>query len=144
MRRVLLPVDGSRHAFAAALYVIAFARSHGALEVHVVNIEPAPVAGQTHGLESEAMQEQFEARAQVAMNPVLNALTKAGIAHHSCVKFGEPAEAIVGLVDELGCDTIVMGTRGLGGLAALTLGSVTRKVLHLATVPVVCVKASND
>jgi nucleotide-binding universal stress UspA family protein len=44
------------------------------------------------------------------------------------------------LADELGCDTIVMGTRGLGGLA---LGSITRQVLHLANKPVVCIKADD-
>jgi len=35
-----------------------------------------------------------------------------------------------------------MGTRGLGGLAALALGSVTRKILHLSKLPVICIQAS--
>lgn len=144
MRSVLLPVDGSKHAFAAALYLIEFAKSHGSLEVHVVNVEPAPVAWQTHGMEEEAIQSHLTARAHIALKPVLNVLNEAGIAHKTYVRQGDTAEIVVALADELGCDSIVMGTRGLGGLAALALGSVTRKVLHLSTKPVVCVKAEND
>lgn len=144
MRSVLLPVDGSKHAFAAAIYLIEFARLHGSLEVHVVNVEPAPVAWQTHGMEEEVIQSHLTARAHIALKPVLNALNEAGIAHKTYVRQGETAEIVVALADELGCDSIVMGTRGLGGLAALALGSVTRKVLHLSTKPVICVKAEND
>jgi nucleotide-binding universal stress UspA family protein len=144
MRSVLLPVDGSRHAFAAALYLIDFASLHGAPEVHVVNVEPPPVLWQTHGMESEAIQSHLAVQAHIAMNPVLNALNEAGVAHHSYVKVGDTAETIVALADELGCDTIVMGTRGMGGLAALALGSVTRKVLHLTKVPVVCIKDTTN
>lgn len=144
MRNVLLPVDGSRHAFAAALYLIDFTKLHGALEVHVVNIEPAPVQWQTRGLEAESVQGQLTARAHIALSPVLNVLNEAGVAHRTHIKLGETAETIAALADELGCDTIVMGTRGLGGLAALALGSVTRKVLHLAKVPVICVKGSES
>lgn len=144
MRSVLLPVDGSKHAFAAALYLIEFAKLHGSLEVHVVNVEPAPVAWQTHGMEEEAIQNHLTARAHIALKPVLNVLNEAGIAHKTYVRQGDTAEIVVALADELGCDSIVMGTRGLGGLAALALGSVTRKVLHLSTKPVVCVKAEND
>lgn len=140
MRNVLLPVDGSRHAFAAALYLIEFAKLHGALEVQVVNIEPAPIQWQTRGLEAESVQGQLTARAHIALSPVLNAFNEAGITYHSHIKLGDTAETIAALTDELGCDTIVMGTRGLGGLAGLALGSVTRKVLHLAKVPVICVK----
>lgn len=144
MRSVLLPVDGSKHAFAAALYLIEFAKLHGELEVHVLNIEPPPVSWQTHGMEDDAIQAHLTARAHIALKPVLNVLNEAGIHHKTHVKLGDTAETIVALADELGCDSIVMGTRGLGGLAALALGSVTRKVLHLATKPVTCIKAEND
>jgi nucleotide-binding universal stress UspA family protein len=35
---------------------------------------------------------------------------------------------------------IIMGTRGLGGVRGLLLGSVTTQLLHLADVPVTLVK----
>lgn len=144
MKSVLLPVDGSKHAFAAALYLVQFAKLHGDLEVHVLNVEPPPIAWQTHGMEENAIEKHLAARANIVQKPVVAALSEAGIRHESHVRFGDTAEVIVALAEELGCDTIVMGTRGLGGLAALALGSVTRKVLHLASKPVVCIKADDD
>ncbi|MBU1364236.1 MAG: universal stress protein [Gammaproteobacteria bacterium] len=144
MKSVLLPVDGSKHAFAAALYLVQFAKLHGDLEVHVLNVEPQPVAWQTHGMEEDAIERHLAARANIVQKPVVAALSEAGIRHKTHVRLGDTAEIIVALADELGCDTIVMGTRGLGGLAALALGSVTRKVLHLANKPVVCIKADDD
>ena len=141
MHNILLPVDGSRHAFAAALYVIEFAKRHGTLEVHVANIEPEFAQWPPRTPEPGADPDQLTARAHIAMKAVLHAFNEAGIRHQSHVRQGEVAESIVALAGELGCDTIVMGTRGLGGLAAVTLGSVTRKVLLLTTLPVLCVKA---
>jgi nucleotide-binding universal stress UspA family protein len=52
-------------------------------------------------------------------------------------------ETLAALADELGCDHIIMGTRGLGAISSIVLGSVTRKVLHLANVPVTCVKSES-
>ena len=40
----------------------------------------------------------------------------------------------------LGCDAIVMGTRGLGTVQTLLLGSTALKVLHLVDVPVTLIK----
>ena len=53
---------------------------------------------------------------------------------------GDPARAIVKLVRKLNCDLIVMGTRGMGAVAGLVLGSVANKVVHLARTPVTLVK----
>ena len=72
----------------------------------------------------------------------MNAFSQAGINCDTTLHIGDPAPTIVTLADEIGCDTIVMGTRGLGGLAALALGSVTRKILHLSKLPVICIQAS--
>lgn len=145
MRKVLLPVDGSKHAFEAALFLIDLNKPlNGQLEVHVLNVEPHPIPWQTHGMEPEAIQEHLVARAHIAVNPVLGALQEAGITHQCHIKQGNTAEIIVASAEEIGCDTIAMGTRGLGSVASLTLGSVTNKVLHLAKVPVICIKAKGD
>ena len=51
-----------------------------------------------------------------------------------------PGETIVAFAEDVGADEIVMGTRGLGGLAGLLLGSVATEVISLAKVPVTLVK----
>lgn len=140
MRRILLLVDGSEQAYRSAQFVADFVKQHGSLEIHVVNVEPAPLEWQTHGMETEAIKGHLAARAHLAMNPVLDLFKEAGIACHTHIKQGEVAETVVTLADELGCDAVVMGTRGLGAISGLALGSVTRKVLHLSRLPVVCIK----
>ena len=47
MRKILLPVDGSPHAFEAACFVIGLQRRIAELEAHVVAIEPKPMDWQT-------------------------------------------------------------------------------------------------
>ncbi|MDP1900390.1 MAG: universal stress protein [Rubrivivax sp.] len=42
--------------------------------------------------------------------------------------------------DELGCDGIVMGTRGMTAIGSVVMGSVATKVVHAANVPVTLVK----
>ncbi len=51
-----------------------------------------------------------------------------------------PADAVLRVADEVGADMIVMGSRGLGKLADLLLGSVSHKVSHLSKCTCVTVK----
>ena len=50
------------------------------------------------------------------------------------------AEAILEAAGRRQCDLIVMGTRGLGRLAGLLLGSVSQKVVQHAQCPVLLVR----
>ena len=52
---------------------------------------------------------------------------------------GPAAEAILRVAELEGCDLIVMGSRGLGMVQGLLLGSVSYRVLHHATIPVLVV-----
>jgi len=140
MRKVLLPVDGSDSAFQTALYLVEFVRQHGPIEVHVVNVQPKPVGWQTRGMEKDVINDHLAVEAQLAMKPILHVLNEEKIPYQTHVKLGDPAETLAALADGLGCDHIVMGTRGLGAISGIVLGSVTRKVLHLAKVPVLCIK----
>ena len=53
---------------------------------------------------------------------------------------GDAAQEIVEYAKTHHCEGIVMGTRGLGSVATLVLGSVAHKVLHLTHVPITLVK----
>ncbi len=55
-------------------------------------------------------------------------------------KEGDPAEAILQVAEDRAADLIVMGSRGLGTVAELLLGSVSQKVIHLAKAPCMIVR----
>ncbi len=67
-------------------------------------------------------------------------LADAGIPFKTALRVGDAAENILKAVREARCDEIVMGTRGLGALAGLVLGSVAMKVVQLAKIPATLVK----
>jgi nucleotide-binding universal stress UspA family protein len=53
---------------------------------------------------------------------------------------GNAAEAILGAADSQGVDLIVIGSRGMGALKGLLMGSVSQKVSHLANCTCITVK----
>jgi nucleotide-binding universal stress UspA family protein len=54
---------------------------------------------------------------------------------------GPPARRMVELADEVGADEILVGSRGLGAIRAVTLGSVSHALLHETDRPVVVLTA---
>jgi len=62
-----------------------------------------------------------------------------GLDVHEELLFGPPAAEILSVADVRGCDLIVMGARGQGGLRSLLFGSQTQKVLGQAHCPVLVV-----
>lgn len=56
------------------------------------------------------------------------------------VERGQPADAILKLAGDIGADVIIMGSRGLGPIRELFLGSVSHNVVQNAKVPVLIVK----
>ncbi|MEW6336880.1 MAG: universal stress protein [Acidobacteriota bacterium] len=70
----------------------------------------------------------------------LIAAANAGSRVEACVVRGNPARMIAHFAEEEGFDLIVMATHGASGLHHALVGSVTRKVLHLAACPVLVVR----
>ncbi|MDP1558125.1 MAG: universal stress protein [Nitrosomonas sp.] len=74
------------------------------------------------------------------LTPAKARLESAGVAFDAHVRTGNPAEVITDLSREYHCDLIVMGTRGMGAIKNLLLGSVANKVIHLTEKPLLLVK----
>ena len=55
MRKLLVAVDGSQHSDHAVLFAVNFVKEHGPVEIHLINVEPKPVAWQTRGMEPESI-----------------------------------------------------------------------------------------
>ena len=45
---------------------------------------------------------------------------------------GDPAHTLIDILENFGCDMVVMGARGMGTLRSALLGSVSHEVLHAA------------
>jgi nucleotide-binding universal stress UspA family protein len=140
VRKVLLAVDGSTHALSAARWVARLRQVLPDLELHLLSVAPAPDLSRTHGLEREPMHQQLLDLAAGNARSAHLLLHAEGLHHHLHTRLGEPAETIVQTAQQLGCDHIVMGTRGLGAVSRVVLGSVAQGVLHLTEVPVTLVK----
>lgn len=56
------------------------------------------------------------------------------------LEVGHPSERIIAVSKEKACTSIVIGSRGLSGIAEFFLGSVSSKVSQYAAVPVLIVK----
>ena len=111
--------------------------SHG--EVWVLHLREREVMGKTGLLTSVESSDEAEAEVTAAVE----ALVQAGIKAHGVVRdtvFGHAAREIVSDAAEHGADVIVMGSRGLGEIAGLVLGSTAHKVIHLTDRPVLVVR----
>lgn len=56
------------------------------------------------------------------------------------LEFSSPVEGAMHAVEKYKCDTIVLGSRGLGTFKSLLSDSVSNKLLQVATIPVVVIK----
>ncbi len=135
---ILLSYDGSEHAINAARIAaqLALEQKHPSLWVVCV-VEDAP----------EPYQEPYKERTIASRSEQGESLLDQAsgiIGDRVEIKrqllFGDPAESIINVADTRACDLIVMGTRGLGPLRSLLVGSKTQKVVSLANCPVLVIK----
>lgn len=145
---LLVPIDGTPLASATVEQAVAFARPAGARLTFLHAL--ADLAAQGDGALLHAMAPDVFADAAAGNGRALLARAEAaaraaGVAATSVlVTSDRPHEAILQAARSRGCDLVFMASHGRRGLKGALLGSVTRKVLEAATLPVlVAAVASN-
>jgi nucleotide-binding universal stress UspA family protein len=113
------------------------------------NFRPSIGAASDTGLESQQLVKQAaEARGRLrwalgerlTSDACARANKKAVQTVRTVMRAGDPVKGILSVANEENADIIVMGRRGLGDLAGLLLGSVSRKVSHLGECACLTVK----
>jgi len=142
MLRILVAVDGSENANRAMEYVLQLAKNfREPLEVHVLNVQPPVTFGDIKRfVGQDALNAYYHDEGIKTLAAARQRLDKSAVAHTYHIGVGPVAETIVDYAREHGCVQIIMGTRGLGTISSLLIGSVAAKVLHLTAVPVTLVK----
>jgi len=139
---VLITVDGSSHSDRAVKHAIRlFHDSHKTLQLHVINVQYPISYGEISVYVAGADVKRFAREAgQRLLSSARKLLERANVPYVPHVAIGAIAETIVRFARNKRCDAIVMGTRGLGSVASLVLGSVATKVIHLTNLPVTLIK----
>ncbi|CAD5108031.1 universal stress protein [Zestomonas carbonaria] len=142
MRNVLLPFDGSEPARRAIHYLLDLKDEYPDIQVHVINVQsPAKVYGDYVPADMlERMRDGAMAHAREVIGEATALLEGSGIRFDTHAVFGEVVHEVVQAVKAFGCDTVVMGTRGMSNLGNLLMGSVATRVVHEVPVPVLLVK----
>ncbi|MFS8087179.1 MAG: universal stress protein, partial [Acidobacteriota bacterium] len=136
--KVLLAIDGSADANRAAEYVVRHAHQLGVSEVYVFNVQPRG-SYQAFALHRNEIVLEANSLGEHATAFARKALDEAKLSYRFQTELGEPADAIVHAAEAQQVSEVVMGTRGMGPLVNLALGSVAYKVIRLAQVPVTVV-----
>jgi len=141
MTKLLLPVDGSPSSRRAAELVVRMVRGQPAARVLLLNVQSPVMAWEISPYVTAEMVHQIHEKAgREAMKDARAVLESAGVPCEEHLLVGEPGEIIANVAAQEGVEGIVMGTRGMGPIKSLVLGSVATKVIHLVEVPVTLVK----
>ena len=146
-KHILIATDGSELATKALEHGLALAKRDGA-QITVVTVtelwSPLDVAHEVRQGRSDPVG-HFEEIAAAAAKRILDGAVQRAKAHGlMCdvvhVKDQHPAEGIIAVAKDKGCDLIVMTSHGRRGMSHLLLGSQAHEVLTHCTVPALIVR----
>ena len=134
-KKILCPVDFSDYSSLALRYATALSQENDAPLVICHSVpDLAKEMSYLEGNHFETVREALVSNAQEKLDLFAGPVDAIKI-----IDQGTPAEMILQTVKRTGCDLIVMGTHGHSGYERYFMGSVTNKILHKSTVPVLTV-----
>jgi nucleotide-binding universal stress UspA family protein len=136
-KNIVLAVDGSEYSDKALQHAKAIAERFEATLwlVHVFR-NPSDLLGYT---DFEKLYAKRKSAAQAVMDEARQKLGRTTFTVQEELQEGNETESILKVAENCTADLIVMGTRGLGAVKGLLVGSVSRKVIHYAACPVMVV-----
>lgn len=143
--KLLLASDGSDNSIRAADFTAELVAAAPAIKVTVLVVNDIIEKMKYYSpLRSPVVLEEvdvfFKEKTQDALDTTMEVFEKRGVKAAGVTRMGNPAQEIVDYAREEGFSHIVIGSRGLGSLKGIVLGSVSSKVIQLAGSPVTVVK----
>jgi nucleotide-binding universal stress UspA family protein len=139
--KILVPVDGSPSSDRALRFALSFVARMPTTEIRLLNVqEPFGLRDLKALPDRESMERLLHERGVHATKSAREMVTDARVYTECPIEFGDVAETIARYATEHRCDMVVMGSRGLGPVKSLVLGSVAMKVIHASEVPVTVVR----
>lgn len=139
-QRILLATDGSREAASAAYVASDLAERSGA-ELHVGHAWHETLGTHPHRYASL----DFELQAQHRLDRQVEEIeASAARVAGSYLRRGSTVEEVLDLAEDLDAGLILVGSRGLGRMERMMLGSVSEGLVHEADRPVLVIRGGED
>jgi nucleotide-binding universal stress UspA family protein len=141
--KILVPVDGSPASIRAVKLAVDQVKALPEASLVLVNVQNFSGLSLPEGAEimpSAWIQQEEQRAADEALKDAVTTCREAGISYVTRTERGGVAPTIDRVARDEHVQHICMGTRGLGGVRGLLLGSVATQLLHLVDVPVTLVK----
>jgi nucleotide-binding universal stress UspA family protein len=141
--KIIVPVAGSASANRAVEHALGLAGKSTDAEIILVNVQnqqTLEVSDVSAVISADDDREAAAHQSKKALRRAIGLCRKAEVQFEALAELGPVAETVARLARELKADQIVMGTRGLGALRGLVLGSVAANVIRLAEIPVTLIK----
>jgi nucleotide-binding universal stress UspA family protein len=137
LKNIVLAFDGSEYSNRALQYAKTFAeRFEATLWLVHVFTHTSDLLGYE---DYEKFYSKRKAGGQALLDEALQELSNTRLDVREKLQEGPEAESILNIAKTCQADLIVMGTRGHGTLKGLLVGSVSRKVIHHSSCPVMVV-----
>jgi nucleotide-binding universal stress UspA family protein len=142
MKRILIATDGSAGSGLALEQGLSLAADSGAtVTVAYVKQPPSSFLGEPHYQDS--ISEEADHARGVITDAKLRATRYDAQVDYEVVE-GDPVDAILAFARSRNADLIVVGSRGLGAMKGLVLGSVSNAILHQSDRPVLVAKTGTS
>jgi nucleotide-binding universal stress UspA family protein len=135
---IVWATDGSEHADRALGYATRLADSERA-QLHVVHIVEMLVGGRVAGQRAVLNEDQLDAKIKAQAQEVSLQYHIQTTVHMTPSGISNIADRIADVAADSRADLIVVGTRGHSTVVGLVLGSVTQRLLRVASCPVLAV-----
>jgi nucleotide-binding universal stress UspA family protein len=146
MLKILIAVDGSAHANRAIEAVAKMASSSLNLEAVLLCVDPGvlldPLFSADYTMVTiQKLEEDHKKQQNATLEDAMRQAKSLDIKFFEPARgYGSISKEILRIAAEKNCDQIAMGTRGMGAIGNLILGSVAQSVVHHSSVPVLLVK----
>jgi nucleotide-binding universal stress UspA family protein len=142
--QILLAIDGSDESKLATEAATELSRETGS-QVHLVYVLPTPAQLIGHHLYTDEVRESLIGGAERDAETFLKEQAEkinsdGGKVADTHLRSGDPDKEILRTAESLGVGLIVMGSRGLGSISRMLIGSVSDSVVRHAHCPVFVVR----
>jgi nucleotide-binding universal stress UspA family protein len=137
IKAILVPIDGSKNSMRGLDEAISLARQCQATitGLYVISLNKSVTESQISSLEKyllrNASKFMLKAKTRAAQN---------GIIFNEKIIYGKEGPKIISYANNKSFDILVIGSRGMGSIKELFLGSTSNYILHKSKIPVLIVK----